>query len=85
MTYVICEPCIGVKDGACIDVCPMSCILPAEKPGFPEMYFINPTDCIDCGLCVPECPVNAIFHEDEVPDQWAHFTALNATVFADAA
>ena len=78
MTYVITEPCIGVKDGSCADVCPVECIhtVPNE-----DMYFIDPDECIDCGVCVPECPVDAIFPEEEVPDKWQRFTPMNADWF----
>ena len=78
MTYVITEPCIGVKDGSCADVCPVECIhtIPNE-----DMYFIDPDECIDCGVCVPECPVDAIFPEEEVPDKWQPFTPMNAEWF----
>ena len=55
MAYVITEPCIGVKDRACVDVCPVDCIYEG-----PEMLFIHPDECIDCGACVPACPVEAI-------------------------
>src|SRR5689334_24741641 len=69
MTYVIVEPCIGTKNASCVDVCPVSCIYEAE-----DMYYINPDECIECGACEPECPVNAIFHESAVPDEWKSFT-----------
>src|SRR5215467_11463803 len=62
MTYVIVEPCIGTKNASCVDVCPVSCIYEAE-----DMYYINPDECIECGACEPECPVNAIFHDSAVP------------------
>ena len=76
MTYVITEPCIGVKDKACVPVCPMDCIHEG-----PEMLFINPIECIDCGACEPVCPVGAIFREDEVPAKWEGFTRKNAEFF----
>lgn len=80
MTYVITEPCIGVKDGSCADVCPVECIhtLPGD-----DQYFIDPDECIDCGVCVPECPVDAIFPEEEVPPKWERFTILNAEYFEE--
>ena len=65
MTYVITEPCIGVKDASCVDVCPVDCIHATDDDA---MYFIDPDECIDCGACEPECPVTAIFAEDAVPD-----------------
>ncbi len=72
MPYVIAEPCIGVKDKSCVAVCPVDCIHDAE-----DQLYIDPNECIDCGLCEPECPVDAIFMEDEVPDQWKHFIQKN--------
>ena len=71
--YVIAEPCIGVKDKSCVAVCPVDCIHEAG-----DQLYIDPNECIDCGLCEPECPVDAIFMEDEVPDQWKSFIQLNA-------
>jgi len=85
MTYVICEPCVDVKDTACVDVCPVDCIHPTSE--FPELFeaanqlFIDPEECIDCGVCEPECPVEAIFAEDDVPEEWEHYTGLNAAFF----
>ena len=72
MTYVIVEPCIGEKNSSCVDVCPVSCIYEAD-----EMYYINPDECIECGACEPECPVNAIFHDSAVPDEWQSFIQRN--------
>ena len=84
MAYVIAQPCIGVKDGACVVVCPMDCIHPRpDSPDFTEadQLFIEPGACIDCGLCVGECPVGAIFHEADVPAEWASFIEKNAAHF----
>ena len=84
MTFVIAEPCIGTKDTSCIDVCPVDCIHPTkDSPEFEkaEMLFINPAECIDCGACEPACPVEAIFEEDAVPDQWKPYTQKNADYF----
>lgn len=83
MAYVIAEPCIDVLDKACVDVCPVDCIHYEE--GQDRMLYIEPNECIDCGACEPECPVSAIFHEDEVPDQWKNFTALNRDWYKDKA
>ena len=76
MTYIIAEPCIGVKDRACVDVCPVDCIYEGE-----DMLYIHPTDCIDCGACEPECPVTAIFAEDDTPEEWASFVEKNKDFF----
>jgi len=78
MTYVITQPCIGVKDGTCIDVCPMDCIHGTDQD---KMLFIDPEECIDCGGCVPACPVQAIFPEHEVPEKWREYTQINADYF----
>ena len=78
MTYVITEPCIGVKDGSCADVCPVDCIHTLADS---DMYFIDPDECIDCGACVDPCPVDAIFPEDEVPAEWTQFIQINYDYF----
>jgi ferredoxin len=78
MTYVITEPCIGVKDASCVSVCPMDCIQTTEEDA---QYYINPEDCIDCGACEAECPVMAIYAEEEVPASQQHFIARNADFF----
>ncbi len=79
MTHIITEPCIGVKDTACVDVCPVDCIY-GKNEDWPQL-FIQPEECIDCGLCVDACPVQAIFPAEEVPDKWKNFTALNYEKF----
>ena len=81
MTYVIAEPCVDVKDTACVDVCPVDCIHFDESTD--RMLYIDPDECIDCGACEPECPVQAIFTEDSVPDQWTAYTEVNALWFSD--
>jgi ferredoxin len=81
MTYVIAEPCIDVLDQACVAVCPVDCIHYDE--GTDRMDFIDPDECIDCGACEPECPVNAIFPEDSVPAEWTGYIELNARWFKD--
>ena len=78
MTYVIAEPCVGVKDKACVEVCPVDCIHGGDDD--PQLY-INPQECIDCGACEPECPVEAIFEESALPAEWKSFTELNAKFF----
>ena len=72
MTYVVTESCIKCKYTDCVDVCPVDCF----REG-PNMLIIDPDECIDCTLCVPECPVEAIFAEDDVPDAQHAFIALN--------
>ena len=64
MTYIIAEPCIDIKDLSCVDVCPVDCIHEVER-----ILVIDPEECIDCGACEPECPVEAIFPEDALPGQ----------------
>lgn len=81
MTYVIAQPCIGVKDTACVAVCPVDCIHPTrDEPDFEAtpMLYIDPGNCIDCGLCIDECPVRAIFPEEDVPAEWREFIEWNA-------
>ena len=78
MTYVITQPCIGVKDKGCIDVCPMDCIHGTDAD---SMLYIDPDECIDCGGCIPACPVDAIFVDNEVPDRWKEYTKINADYF----
>ena len=70
MTYVITEPCIGVKDATCVDVCPVDCIHSTDDSG---QYFIDADVCIDCEACVFVCPVNAIYYEEDVPEEWKEF------------
>ncbi|MFY8052375.1 MAG: 4Fe-4S dicluster domain-containing protein [Armatimonadaceae bacterium] len=79
MPFVIAEPCIGVKDRSCQSVCPVDCIQGGDDD---TQLFINPNECIDCGLCEPECPVDAIYMEDEVPEKWKSFIQLNADHFS---
>ena len=81
MTYVIAEPCIGTKDTACVDVCPVDCIHEAAD-GTSPMLYIDPVECIDCAACVPACPVEAIFAESDLPSQWNKYTQINADFFA---
>ncbi len=84
MAYVINEPCVGVKDLSCVEVCPVDCIHPTpDEPGYDEVeqLFIDPEECIDCDACVEACPVDAITPEDEVPPEWRHFIELNADYY----
>ncbi len=76
MAYVIAEPCIDVKDKACVEECPVDCIYEGDR-----MLYIHPTECIDCAACEPACPVEAIFYADDVPAEWSEFTAINAAFF----
>lgn len=78
MAFVICEPCVDVKDTACVKVCPVDCIY--DFDGERQLY-INPSECIDCGACQPECPVQAIFPLSDVPGQWASYVDKNAKIF----
>lgn len=78
MTYVITEPCIAVKDGGCVDVCPVDCI---HSNASDDMYYIDPVECIDCGACEPVCPVTAIFFEYSVPSKWHGYIAKNRDYF----
>ena len=80
MTYIIAEPCIDVKDKSCVEVCPVDCIHPIDGEGEPILY-IDPDECIDCGACEPECPVEAIFAEEDLPEEWTRFTEINAKYF----
>src|ERR1044072_742799 len=72
MTYIIAEPCIDIKDLSCVDVCPVDCIHEFER-----ILVIDPEECIDCGACEPECPVEAIFPEDALPAKWEPFVKIN--------
>ncbi len=74
MAYVITETCVGVKDASCVVVCPVECII---STGTEPFMIIDPDECIDCGACVTECPVNAIYPEDTVPPGLETWTDLN--------
>jgi ferredoxin len=77
MPFVVTESCIKCKFGDCVEVCPVDCFY--EGPNF---LTINPDECIDCALCEPECPVNAIKSEDELPDDQREFVDLNRRLSA---
>ena len=94
MTYIIAEPCVGTCDTVCVEVCPVDCIhgpndvegsgAEAKEDGFDptgKMLYIDPEECIDCGACEPECPVEAIFEEDEVQSEWHSFIKKNYDFF----
>ncbi len=76
MTYIVAEPSIDVLDRGCVDVCPVDCIYEG-----PDQLYIHPEECIDCGACEPECPVTAIFTEEDVPGEWASYTKKNYVYF----
>jgi NAD-dependent dihydropyrimidine dehydrogenase PreA subunit len=78
MTFIIAMPCVDVKDKACLDACPVDCIYEGER-----MLYIHPDECVDCGNCEPECPVEAIYHEADTPEPWRGFQAANAEFFHD--
>lgn len=88
MAHVICQPCIGVKDKACVDVCPEEAIYEADATELAEgdrldMLYINPDECLDCAACAAECPVEAIFPEEDVPDEWKEYIEINKKAFAN--
>jgi len=95
MTFIIAEPCIGTCDASCVDVCPVDCIVAPvsldeieswKAAGKQELLdglqlYIDPDICIDCGACEPECPVEAIFEEDDTPEEWRKYIQINADFF----
>ena len=76
MTYIITEPCIEAKDASCVEVCPVDCIYEGE-----DQFYIHPDECIDCGACEPECPVQAIFPDTDVPAEWTSYVEKNRVHF----
>ncbi|MFF1717775.1 ferredoxin [Streptomyces sviceus] len=78
MAYVIAQPCVDVKDKACLEECPVDCIYEGERA-----LYIQPDECVDCGACEPVCPVEAIFYEDDVPAEWQAYTQANAEFFTE--
>ncbi|MDR1767829.1 MAG: ferredoxin family protein [Propionibacteriaceae bacterium] len=78
MTYVITQPCVDVKDKACVEECPVDCIYEGERT-----LYIHPDECVDCGACEPVCPTQAIYYEDDVPADQAAFIEANAAFFAE--
>jgi NAD-dependent dihydropyrimidine dehydrogenase PreA subunit len=78
VTYTIAEPCVDIKDKACIEECPVDCIYEGAR-----MLYIHPDECVDCGACEPVCPVEAIYYEDDVPEQWNQYTQINADFFVE--
>lgn len=95
MAFIITEPCIGTCDTSCVEVCPVDCIhgpLPVDEIKALQaagetaqladvMMYIDPDICIDCGACEPECPVEAIFEEDDVPSGQEKYIEINADFF----
>lgn len=79
MTYVIASACIDVKDGACQAACPVECIYEGGR-----MMYIQPQECIDCGLCLSVCPVDAIYAEADLPNKESAFLSINAEFFGPA-
>ena len=73
MAHIVCQACFGCKYTDCVVVCPVECFYEGE-----QMLYIHPDECIDCTLCVAECPVEAIFHQDNVPEDQKPFIELNA-------
>lgn len=85
MAYVITEPCADVKDRGCVEVCPCDCIQEGRMEVEGKVYdqlFIDPVECIDCGLCESACPVNAVFLDSDVPTKWRDYIAINAAFFS---
>ena len=72
MTYIVCEPCLDCKFTDCVEVCPVDCFYEDDR-----MLYIHADECIDCGACVPECPVEAIFAEADVPELWQEWVPIN--------
>ena len=76
MTYTIGEPCIDVMDRSCVEECPVDCIYEGGRA-----LYIQPDECVDCGACEPVCPVDAIYFEDDVPEEWRQHVEDNALFF----
>ena len=73
MPHIVAEPCIKCKYTDCVSVCPVDCFHEGEN-----MLVINPEECIDCGACIPECPAEAIYLDEDLPAKWQEYVALNA-------
>ncbi len=86
MTWVVTKLCIDCVDQSCVEVCPVDCIYEytgENKESFPNQLFIDPEECINCGVCEPECPWEAIFEDEQVPEPFTEDTALNALMLDD--
>lgn len=81
MPFVIAEPCIDVRDRACVGVCPVACI--QFEAGKDRKLYIDPHECIDCGACEPACPVEAIYAELDLPGKWVKYERIDALWFQD--
>ena len=81
MAFVIAEPCTDVMDQACVRACPVACI--HFEAGKDRKLYIDPNECIDCGACVPVCPVNAIYADYELPTPWRTYADIDALWFRD--
>ena len=85
MTWVITRLCRDCVDQSCVEVCPVDCIYEytgSDRETFPNQLYIDPEECIDCGVCEPECPWQAIFEDEGVPELFQEDTALNAKIVA---
>ncbi len=78
MAYVITEPCIDIKDGSCTVACPVDCIYEGGR-----MFYIQPDECINCGLCLSVCPVDAVVWDEEITPASQAFVAINRVFFGD--
>jgi NAD-dependent dihydropyrimidine dehydrogenase PreA subunit len=78
MTYVIAEPCVDIKDKACVEECPVDCIYEGRRT-----LYIHPDECVDCGACEPVCPVEAITYEDDIPAEWRDYLRVNEEFFTE--
>lgn len=78
MTFIVTRACIDVLDRACVDVCPVDCLYEGDR-----MMYIHPDECVDCGACEPVCPQEAIFYEDELPDDLTEYADINREFFAE--
>ena len=76
MTYIIALPCVDVKDRACVEECPVDCIYEGNR-----MLYIHPEECVDCGACEPVCPAEAIYYEDDLPEDQEEYFDINAQFF----
>jgi ferredoxin len=78
MTHIVAEPCVKCKYTDCVDVCPVDCFREGENT-----LVIDPDECIDCGACVPECPTEAIFAEEDLPEKWQDYIDYNTKMSED--